>query len=95
MVEQGWKQEHWQIHHQHCAIWSDNQDEWWQNNPDWQVFKENDTHLCVSPIQNEKRAEYYRAMHRRQFIDTNNCTDTYQRQLVGIGFAAVTSQLTL
>jgi hypothetical protein len=80
---------------QHCSLWEDNQDDWWQDHPDWQVSHENDTHLCFTPMQNKQRAEYYQRMHEIQFHNTNNCTDIFQRGLIGTGFAAAVSQLTV
>ena len=81
---------------QHCAVWEDNQDEWFQNHPDWQVSKQNDTHLCFTPMKNIEMATYYREMHRIQFVDHNNCTKPKrQANLIGTGFAAAVKQLTI
>jgi hypothetical protein len=83
-----WEKEHQQKprEEQHCALWQENQDKWWQDHPDWRVSTENDSHLCFAPMDDQVQAEYYRALHRRQFHDTNNCTDIYQRHLIGTGF---------
>ena len=84
-----------QQEHEHCSLWEDNQDDWWQEHPDWQPSSENDTHLCFTPMRNKERAEYYRRMYEIQFLNTNNCTNIFQRVLIGTGFAAAVAQLTI
>lgn len=77
-----------------CALWEDNQDQWWQDHPNYRVSHENDTHTCLEPIKNEARAAYYRSMHHKQFVDTNNCSNVFQKVLIGTGLGAAVGQLT-
>jgi hypothetical protein len=61
-----------------CAPWEVNIDNWWQNHPDWEPSIENDTHTCLSPIANPKRAEFYRQVHAQQFPELFSEDHYYQ-----------------
>ena len=71
-----------------CVTWDNNMDEWWEHHVDWSVSKENDTHLCFSPLEDEEEASYLREVYMSQYIETCNNSTSIYKEMWSTGYGA-------
>lgn len=71
-----------------CGTWDIDADNWWLHHPDWQVTYENDTSFCFSPYKNQKRVEFLRSVHERQWV-TGSCDEVETTHEINSGKSSV------
>lgn len=73
-------------HTECCAAWDIQGDDWWLQNPDYEVSLENDTHYCFAPIQNPQKASFLREINAIQWH--GNCDEVERSVEVNSGYGA-------
>jgi hypothetical protein len=75
-----------------CVEWHIDTDDWWTHRPDWMVTIENETHYCMSPIQDQnvtdgaEKAQFLRNLYDNQF--RNNCSNLHMLHMVNQGWGS-------
>jgi hypothetical protein len=75
-----------------CVPWETNMDIWWTHHVDWGVKKENATHLCFSPL-DEEEGSYLRQVYRSQYIDSCNNNNSLYKEMWSTGYGADISSI--
>ena len=78
-----------------CFSWDEDSDDCWTHHPDFEVTHEDDKSFCLSRIQDQEKAEFYRNVYNLQWKHTKDlaCKDAIHANQTNAGFAASVNQI--